>query len=397
MRPTQLVFHVLLAGLSLTHAAHARAPESLPHIHAIAVSAESGNPMVATHAGIFELFRNGGSRRVSQPAHDFMALASPPAGKGPLYASGHPSDGGNLGVVRSTDGGNTWSAIAQGAAAGLDFHLLTVSAANTQVLYGQADALYASRDGGVTWQRRALLPDDGYALSASATAADRLYIATRSGLKISSDAGASWRPLTMQQLPASLVHATTDRLYAFVVGQGLLVADEAQPRFSPLANSFGGHIPLQLAIHPENEQRMYLLDNASSIWISEDGGAHWRYFLDEQESTGERETRGRHTYDEFCASCHGVEGSGETYTVQALTSRDYISAPALDSSAHAWHHTDEQLATTIREGSPRTVRMPAWEQVLTKQDINDVIAYIKSLWGSRELACQGPKHMNCPR
>ena len=80
----------------------------------------------------------------------------------------------------------------------------------------------------------------------------------------------------------------------------------------------------------------------------------------------------------------------------SLTDKNYIMAPALDESAHAWHHTDEALEKTILEGAPRTSRMAAWNDAgLSTQDARDLIAYIKSLWTQRELDFQGPKRMQC--
>ena len=71
-------------------------------------------------------------------------------------------------------------------------------------------------------------------------------------------------------------------------------------------------------------------------------------------------------------------------------------APALDSSAHAWHHTDVALQKLILEGSSRTPRMEAWKKTgLSNKEAHDLVAYIKSLWTQRELECQGPNHMQC--
>jgi len=70
-------------------------------------------------------------------------------------------------------------------------------------------------------------------------------------------------------------------------------------------------------------------------------------------------------------------------------------ALALNGSAHAWHHTDA-LVNMILNGSQRTERMPVCKkQGLTDQNARDLVAYIKSSWGKRELDCQGPKHMQC--
>lgn len=105
--------------------------------------------------------------------------------------------------------------------------------------------------------------------------------------------------------------------------------------------------------------------------------------------------RGGKLYDQYCESCHGANGVGEPPIPASLRLPGYFSAPALDDSQHAWHHSDEALARVILEGSRRTQRMPAWNNVLSAQDALDLVAYMKSLWSARALECQGPKHMSC--
>ncbi len=105
--------------------------------------------------------------------------------------------------------------------------------------------------------------------------------------------------------------------------------------------------------------------------------------------------RGHKPYSQYCESCHGKNGVGEPQIPSSLRLPGYISAPALDDSQHAWHHSDEDLARMILEGSRRTQRMPAWKSVLSTQDALDIVAYMKSLWSARALECQGPKHMSC--
>lgn len=105
--------------------------------------------------------------------------------------------------------------------------------------------------------------------------------------------------------------------------------------------------------------------------------------------------RGQALYETYCQACHGAQGVGEPVIPWSIRLPGYYSAPALDDSQHAWHHSDEQLAHTILEGSPRSDRMPGWKQLISHQDALDLVAYIKSLWGARALECQGPKHMSC--
>lgn len=105
--------------------------------------------------------------------------------------------------------------------------------------------------------------------------------------------------------------------------------------------------------------------------------------------------RGAPIYQQFCQSCHGKNGVGEPPPPTSIKLPGYNHAPALDDSEHAWHHSDENLLQMIMEGNPRFTRMMPWNGILTKQQAKDIIAYFKSLWGSRALECQGPKHMAC--
>jgi mono/diheme cytochrome c family protein len=39
--------------------------------------------------------------------------------------------------------------------------------------------------------------------------------------------------------------------------------------------------------------------------------------------------------------------------------------------------------------------MAAFKDTLSGEDVENVVAYIKSLWNFRSLACQGARHMAC--
>ncbi len=73
-------------------------------------------------------------------------------------------------------------------------------------------------------------------------------------------------------------------------------------------------------------------------------------------------------------------------------------ALALDDSLHAWRHADGAPVKILPDGSSRTKRMPALgEQGMTAAQVHDPVDCLKSHWGERALACQGPKHMQCSR
>lgn len=105
--------------------------------------------------------------------------------------------------------------------------------------------------------------------------------------------------------------------------------------------------------------------------------------------------KGAIIYKKHCVSCHGVKAVGVPLPPPMLRQPGFIAAPALNGSAHAWHHTDEDLLKVILEGSKRPNTMPGWKGVLSVKQAQDVIAYFKSFWNKRLLDCQGPKHMSC--
>lgn len=106
--------------------------------------------------------------------------------------------------------------------------------------------------------------------------------------------------------------------------------------------------------------------------------------------------RGAKLYDTNCVSCHRNDGVGEPQIPWSIRRPDLIEAMPLNESSHAWHHSDEQLVATILDGNQRSrLRMPVFRTVLSVKDASDLVAYLKSLWSDRILACQGPAHMRC--
>jgi len=102
---------------------------------------------------------------------------------------------------------------------------------------------------------------------------------------------------------------------------------------------------------------------------------------------------GQALYRQYCVACHGENGVGEF----AWQSRSRA-APPLDSSGHAWHHEDDQLVRMILDKPAPDSKMPAWREVLSRDDALDLLAYIKTLWTPYiRDNCQGVRHMGCMR
>lgn len=112
-------------------------------------------------------------------------------------------------------------------------------------------------------------------------------------------------------------------------------------------------------------------------------------------STGEVRKRGKQLYDQFCASCHGVNLQGQFNWRQRLPN-GRLPAPPHDVSGHTWHHPDWQLRSMIKDGfvpgvtAPEGYQsdMPAFGSVLTDEQIDLIIGYIKSSWPEQALDAQ---------
>ncbi len=223
------------------------------------------------------------------------------------------------------------------------------------------------------------------------------FAATNGGLYSSRDSGLTWTLSGDLLLPATLVsEPIAGTLYAFVVGKGLLRLDDESNQWQLINNQFGSQVLLQLSAEPANPEKLIALNQFGKLIVSENSGNDWHSIKGLYKTASKAEERGLSLFRKNCQTCHGIDGVGETYNMQALTDKNYIRAPAMNDSEHAWHHTDEALAKTILDGSPRTQRMTAWKNNgLSEQNAQDLVAYIKSLWTQRELDCQGPKHMQC--
>ena len=82
---------------------------------------------------------------------------------------------------------------------------------------------------------------------------------------------------------------------------------------------------------------------------------------------------GKAVYEQRCLACHGPQGKGDGPTGKVLV------PPAADfTSAASKKKTDAELLKTIENGKPSTA-MVAWKGLLSDQDIQNALAYVKTL------------------
>lgn len=98
---------------------------------------------------------------------------------------------------------------------------------------------------------------------------------------------------------------------------------------------------------------------------------------------------GEGIYKAQCASCHGVrlEGQNEWQTRGA---NGLLPAPPHDASGHTWHHPDETLFRITKYGVAKAAglkdyvsSMPAYDGVLSDEEIIAVLSWIKSRWPAK--------------
>jgi photosystem II stability/assembly factor-like uncharacterized protein len=247
------------------------------HIHGLALDPSDSNTLlVATHHGLHAVGSDRRVRQVSNETHDFMGFSAHPDETGLLFASGHPARGGNLGVMVSSDGGERWEQRSPGVEGPVDFHQMTISEADPDVLYGAyAGRLQVSHDGGHQWQVQADLPSGLIALAASSRDAEHLYAATQSGLLMSPYGGLRWRLAHPRRNPVSLIVSSNGELYAFMVGVGLLRADEASREWELASGDWGENYLMHLAVDPSDSDRLVAADDQGLLWLSDDAGQNW--------------------------------------------------------------------------------------------------------------------------
>ena len=78
---------------------------------------------------------------------------------------------------------------------------------------------------------------------------------------------------------------------------------------------------------------------------------------------------GAATFKGKCAMCHGADGSGKTMMGEKFGIRDLR-------SADVQKQTDAQLVEIVTKGKNK---MPAYDGKLTKEQIDQVVAFIRTL------------------
>ena len=103
--------------------------------------------------------------------------------------------------------------------------------------------------------------------------------------------------------------------------------------------------------------------------------------------------QGQMLYFEHCAKCHGKDLEGQP-NWQTPLPNGRLPAPPHDESGHTWHHSDEALRGITKHGlKPYAGEnyesdMPAFGAILSDEEIEAILAFLKSTWPEREQIYQ---------
>jgi hypothetical protein len=300
-----------------------------------ALAVDPGNPAHvlagAANGGVWESWDRGGSWT---PRTDFAstltvgALAYDPVRPGNVYCGLGEGDWWSFlgnGVLRSSDGGASWTPACTAPFVGQGFYALRVDQGNgSRLLAGTTGGLYVSTDAGATWAQRravatfAITPGTGEWLASSTD-----------GLFRSTDSGSTWNAVPLPGGPGSFVR----------------LAVSAAPSNPAVAYAFGTGAPW--IPQPDGSQLPtgYLWRRAGGTWTAQGlppglatGQSWYDWYV---AAAPDRDTQ------VFCGSIevHRGDLSGATWTWQTISNHG--------STGQSIHPDQHSIA--FEPGSPDTI------------------------------------------
>ncbi|MFF8836959.1 WD40/YVTN/BNR-like repeat-containing protein [Streptomyces sp. NPDC015130] len=228
----------------------------------------------AAHGGIWESYNRGQSwapRTDHAATLTTGAIAFHPTAPATVLAGTGEGDwwrGFGTGILRSTNGGSTWTSLVTAPFVGQGFHDLEFDRATpTRVYAATTGGLYVSNDTGATWTQRRTAWTWSVAVAPSGAEA---FAACRDGLFRSTDGGTTWNAVTLPGTPPAtwsrlaVAIAPSDPTVAYVFGAGAspYLARRAAGTWTAIGAPTGVSI-LQawydwfLAVSPDNAGQIY--------------------------------------------------------------------------------------------------------------------------------------------
>lgn len=258
--------------------------QAITHGHGLAVDVADPNKLyIATHHGLLVLINEKDLYRVGKSKDDYMGFSTHPTEANVVFSSGHPSLGGNIGFQKSEDGGVTWQKISSGVNGPVDFHAMTVSPVNPDLIYGWYQGnVQRSTDQGKNWEivNGNLLP---VYLAADTQDENVVYAATTQGkgVMVSKDKGVTWSSLSPELegggVSVLTVHPKDAKIlitFSEKLG-GLGKSVDSGKTWKKVSEGFNGETILHIAFNRSNPNIVYALTHENKLYKSSDMGDTW--------------------------------------------------------------------------------------------------------------------------
>jgi photosystem II stability/assembly factor-like uncharacterized protein len=244
---------------------------SLAHIHGLGIDPADGTLYAASHHGLFSVDGKGKPKQVAGRTQDFMGFTV--VGPNHFLGSGHPGLGDDeqpphLGLIESTDAGNTWKPLSLSGEA--DFHALEAKRDHVYGFDSQTGRIMVSDDT-KTWEDRAALPLADIAVSPDS--AEEILATTEQGVQRSTDGARNFSPIEGSPALFFIDWADTDRLVGVAPDGVVHVSDDGGTSWTE-----GGSVSGQpQAILAHGESDVYVATD-QAIHRSTDGGSTFSVF-----------------------------------------------------------------------------------------------------------------------
>lgn len=252
--------------------------DSITHGHGLSVDVADPNKVyIATHHGLLILKNDKDLYRVGNKKDDYMGFSPHPTDPKIFFSSGHPETGGNIGFQKSEDGGFTWKNISSGVNGPVDFHAMTVSPANPNLIYGwYQGAIQRSIDRGKNWEIVSMTKVPIVNLAADPKDENIIYATSPQGLMVSKNKGKDWSTLLGGFVSTVAINPKdSQKLLVFSEKQQLAESSDGGQTWEKIDVDFNGETPLFISFNKQKPETIYTLTEKNSLYKSIDSGNTW--------------------------------------------------------------------------------------------------------------------------
>ena len=256
------------------------------HVHGLGIDpSDSSILYIATHGDFYKSVDGGIPVKVDKQRTDYMAFNAPQASGVPLYSSGHPPTGGNTGLIKSTDGGQTWQTVATVLDPPIDFHAMAVSKSDPNIIIGfdsGGRGLFKTTDAGNTWDKFDYPGQYVTALAISPNDSKMIFAGTNDGVFQSSDGAASWTQINQYKGidVMALAFDTDGNLYASTELSGLAKSSDLGQTWQSINRAPDSLTTTSMVVDSENKL-LYVAGYAApqgyqEVFKGDINGSNWQ-------------------------------------------------------------------------------------------------------------------------